>query len=144
MSGVNPLYPTILLIVLSTVLYHVLQKATPIQVNPMISLFITYITAAVLCLVLFPFFGKGTALSEQLHKVNWASVALGAAVLGIEAGFLYAYRVGGNISTTNLISSVLTAVALLAIGYFFYHDQITSYKIVGILLCMAGVILINK
>jgi multidrug transporter EmrE-like cation transporter len=33
---------------------------------------------------------------------------------------------------------------LLAIGYFFYHDQITSYKVVGIIMCTAGIILINK
>jgi hypothetical protein len=57
-------------------------------------------------------------LSEQLHKINWASFALGAAVLGIEVGFLYAYRVGGNISTTNHMSSALTVMALLISGTF--------------------------
>jgi drug/metabolite transporter (DMT)-like permease len=79
-----------------------------------------------------------------LTKINWASYALGAAVLEIEVGFLYAYRIGGNISTTNLLSSSLAVVTLLLVGYFFYHDQITSYKILGIALCMAGIILINK
>jgi drug/metabolite transporter (DMT)-like permease len=144
MSGMNLLYPAILLAASSTVLYHLIQKATPQQVNPMLSLFVTYLTAAVLCVALFPFFGKGAALSDQFHKINWASYALGAAVLGIEVGFLYAYRIGGNISTTNLLSSSLAVVTLLLVGYFFYHDQITSYKILGIALCMAGIILINK
>lgn len=144
MSGINLLYPAILLTAASTVFYHLVQKSTPVDINPVISLFISYITSAVLCLALFPFFSKGVVISEQLHKVNWASFALGAAILGIEIGFLYAYRVGGNISTTNLMSSALTAVALLVIGYLFYHDQITSYKIAGILLCMAGIALINK
>ena len=144
MSGMNLLYPAIVLTATSTVLYHLVQKSTPLQVNPMISLFISYITAAVLCVLLFPFFSKGVVLSEQLHKINWASYALGAAVLGIEVGFLYAYRLGGNISTTNLMSSSLTVVTLLIIGYFFYHDQITSYKIAGIIMCMLGIILINK
>jgi len=144
MSGINLLYPAILLTVASTVLYHLVQKSTPIEVNPMISFFVSYISAAVMCVILFPFFSKGVVLSEQLHKINWASFALGAAVLGIEVGFLYAYRAGGNISTTNLLSSSLTVVALLIIGYFFYHDQLTSYKIVGIIMCMAGIILINK
>lgn len=110
----------------------------------MISLLISYLTAAILCLVLLPFFGKGMVLSEQLHKVNWASFALGAAILGIEIGFLYAYRVGGNISTTNLMSSALTVTALLTIGYFFYHDQMNAYKIAGIIMCSAGIFLINK
>lgn len=144
LSGINLLYPAILLTASSTVLYHLVQKATPLDVNPMLSLFVSYITAAVMCVLLFPLFSKGIVLTEQLHKVNWASYALGAAILGIEVGFLYAYRVGGNISTTNLLSSSLTVVSLLIIGYFFYHDQLTAYKVGGIILCMAGIILINK
>lgn len=144
MSGINLLYPAILLTASSTVFYHIVQKSTPMDINPMVSLFISYITAAIMCVALLPVFGKGIVFSEQLHKVNWASFALGAAVLGIEIGFLYAYRVGGNISTTNLMSSALAVITLLAIGYFFYHDQITASKIAGIVLCMAGIILINK
>jgi drug/metabolite transporter (DMT)-like permease len=144
MSGINLLYPAILLAASSTVFYHLCQKSTPLQINPMFSLFISYITAAALCAVLFPFLSKGVVLSEQLHKLNWASFALGAAVMGIEVGFLYAYRVGGNISTTNLMSSSLAVVGLLIIGYFFYHDNITPYKIAGIVMCTAGIILINK
>jgi multidrug transporter EmrE-like cation transporter len=35
-------------------------------------------------------------------------------------------------------------VSLLIIGYFFYHDQLTVQKAAGIILCMAGIILINK
>lgn len=144
MNGVNLLYPAIVLTASSTVLYHLVQKSTPAQVNPMVSLFISYMTAAVMCVMLFPFFSKGVVLSEQLHKINWASFALGAAILGIEVGFLYAYRAGGNISTTNLISSALAVITLLIIGFLFYHDQITTYKVAGIAMCMAGIFLINK
>jgi drug/metabolite transporter (DMT)-like permease len=144
MTGINLLYPAILLTATSTVFYHIVQKSTPTEVNSMVSLFLSYVTAALLCVVLFPFFGKGVVISEQLHKVNWASFALGAAILGIEIGFLYAYRVGGNISTTNLISSSMAVLLLLGIGYFFYHDQITAAKVAGIILCVAGIIMISK
>lgn len=144
MSGINLLYPAILLAASSTVMYHLVQKATPSEVNPMITLLISYVTAAVLCLILLPFFSKGISLPEQFHKINWASFALGAAILGIEVGYLYAYRVGGNISATYLLSSALSVIALLIIGYFFYHDQITAYKIAGIIMCIGGIILINK
>lgn len=61
-----------------------------------------------------------------------------------EAGYLFAYRAGGNLSTTNLLSSSLVVVALLFIGYFAYHDQITAVKVAGIALCTAGIILITK
>ena len=144
MSGINLLYPAILLTAVSTILYHVIQKSTPQEVNPMISLLISYLAAAAVCLVLVPCFSKGESLAAQLHKVNWTSFALGAAILGIEAGYLFAYRAGGNLSTTNLLSSSLVVVALLFIGYFAYHDQITAVKVAGIALCTAGIILITK
>ncbi len=144
MAGINPLYSAIILTVISTILYHLIQKATPVDVNPIISLFITYITAAAFCVILYPFFGKGLTLSEQLHKINWATFALGAAVLGIEVGYLFAYRAGGNLSTTNLLASTLVSVTLLLIGYLYYLDHITPYKIVGILLCILGIFFINK
>jgi len=140
----NYLYPAIALSVISTFLYHREQNSTPLDVNPMISLFVTYITATAFCAIMIPFFGKDIAFTEQLHKVNWTSFALGAAVLGIEAGYLFAYRAGGNLSTTNLMASSLVVVTLLLIGYFFYHDQITSRKIIGIAMCLLGIILINK
>lgn len=144
MTGSHLIYSAILLTASSTVFYHIIQKATPQGVNSMLSLFVSYITAAILCLILFPFFGKGVVLSEELHKLNWASFALGAAILGIEVGFLYAYRIGGNISTTNLMSSALAVLILLIVGYFFYHDQITMTKLAGILLCLGGIVLISR
>lgn len=144
MTGINLLYPAILLSAFSTILYHVIQKSTPQDVNPMISLCISYLAAAAACMVLVPFFGKGEGLLIQLQKVNWTSFALGVAIFGIEAGYLFAYRAGGNLSTTNLLASSLVLIALLVIGYFAYHDQITAAKVAGIGLCLVGIVLITK
>ena len=53
------------------------------------------------------------------------------------------YRAGGEISTASLIVSILIALAMLVIGGFFYHEQISAQKIFGAALCIAGVIVLS-
>ena len=95
-------FGAIVITVISTLLYHVAQNATPTDVNPMISLFITYLSAALMCLGAYPFFKQDISFINEFKKVNWAGLVLGFAVWGIEIGFLYAYRTGWNISKANI------------------------------------------
>ena len=53
------------------------------------------------------------------------------------------YRAGGELSTASLIVSILIALAMLCVGGFSYHEQITARKIFGAALCMAGVALLS-
>ena len=87
-------YTSIALTVLSNVLYHVFQKLTPATAHPMLSLAATYATALVLCLALLPFFPPPGGLAASLRGLAWPSFALAAAILGLEVGFLLAYRAG--------------------------------------------------
>jgi len=48
--------------------------------------------------------------------VSWSSVALGAAVVTIKAGYLTAYRVGWNLNRAALFSNVVVAVLLIPLG----------------------------
>ena len=54
------------------------------------------------------------------------------------------YRVGWNVSTGQVVSSIALAVVLVFVGYLFYKEAITVSKIAGILVCMVGLYLINK
>ena len=69
---------------------------------------------------------------------------MGIAVVGLEAGFLYMYKAGWNVSTGQIISSAILAVVLIFVGYLFYHEAITFQKIIGIAICMVGLYFINK
>lgn len=131
-------------IVVATVFYHVAQKSMPANVDPIISLLISYLSAAVLCLGTYPFLKHETSFLNELKKINWSSFVVGISVLVIELGFCYAYRMGWNISKASLFTNSIIVVLLLLIGLLFYNEKVTALNGVGIVLCMVGVFLIGR
>jgi drug/metabolite transporter (DMT)-like permease len=131
------------LTIISNVLYHIFQKMTPASVHPMLSLVVTYFTAGVICLMLLPFFTFDAGLLESLRRINWVSIALGFAIFGLELGFLLAYRSQWDLSVAGLISNTAVAVLLLPIGLLFFREKLTPLNILGVAVCVLGLILIN-
>lgn len=138
------LYWPIALIVLSNVFYHICSKSIPADVNPFASLTITYAIGAVFSGILFFILGKGGSLPEEYRHLNWSTFVLGFAIVGLEAGSIYMYKAGWNISTGQIVYSSILSIILILVGYFFYHESITVTKIAGILLCMLGLYFINR
>jgi uncharacterized membrane protein len=134
---------SMILVVVSNVLYHIFQKTTPEDANPMLSLAITYSVAVLLCLILLPLFPLTTNLKESFRQLNWTSFALAFAILGLELGFLLAYRAGWEISAGPLVSNVSMALILLPIGLFFFKEKLSPVNSIGILVCVVGLVLIN-
>jgi uncharacterized membrane protein len=133
----------IILTIVSNVFYHIIQKATPTNVNAMLALAATYAVATVVCLMMLPFFPPSSGLAGSLKQLNWASYALGLAVIGLELGFLMAYRAGWNISQGAAVSNVAVALLLLPIGILLLKEEISTVNVVGIVFCALGLILIN-
>jgi len=136
-------YGAVILVVVSNVLYHVAAKSTPTDINPIVSLIVTYLTAAVVCLIMLPFYPSSEGIASSLKKVNWASFALGIFVVGLELGFLLAYKAGWNISLAQLCSNLLVSILLIPIGILFFQDKLTFVNIIGIILCFSGFILVS-
>lgn len=136
-------YIALILTIVSSVFYHIIQKATPADVNPIVSVFITYVVAISLCLVAYPFFRAGESLSLSFKKLNWTSYALGAAIFGVEIGFLLAYRAGWNISLANILSAVSVSLILILTGIAYYHEKLSIANGIGVLLCIIGIVLIR-
>jgi len=136
-------YGAIALTVLANILYHIFQKAIPAGVNPMVSLMATYLVAAIASLVLLPLFPLQSDLASEFRKVNWASVALGGAIIGLELGFLLAYRQGWNISLASLVANTTVALILIPIGLMLFKEHLTPLNIVGAVLALAGLVLVN-
>ena len=63
--------------------------------------------------------------------------------MGLEVGFIYAFRAGWQISMAQIVSSAVLAVILIFVGYLLYHEAITWNKLAGIAVCLAGLVLIN-
>ena len=142
----------IALVILSNVLYHICAKSAPEGVQPFAFFFY---------LLLSFLFGRFTigytiasgilyfALSPQanpvreLGRLNWASFVLGVVIVGLEGGWLYAYKAGWQINTGFIVQSAFVSVMLLFVGYFLYHEALTWNRILGIVICLLGLVFIN-
>ena len=135
---------SIVMIVASNILYHIAQKSTPDKVNPFVSLIVTYLVAAALSAVALLFYKSDKGILESLQSLNWTSVLLGISILGLEFGFLAAYRAGWNISVGSLVANIALAIALIPVGMTIYKEAFEVSKIFGVVLCIAGLVLINR
>lgn len=138
------MYIPILVVVLSNTIYHICSKSTPDGINVFASLTLTYLIAGVASLILYFVTNKGGNLIAEYKGVNWASIVLGFAIIGLECGNIYMYKVGWNISTGQLVQSAILAIVLVIVGYLMFKEQITVTKVAGVLVCLGGLYLINK
>lgn len=145
-------YLPIVLVVTSNIAYHICAKSIPSQMNFMVSLIITYFVAGVLTLALFFLLPQITTVGQQpdvslwnqIKQTNWAPVALGVAIVGLELGNILMYRVGWNISLGSLVANISLALILVIIGGLFYKEVLTINHGIGIVLCLIGLVFINK
>ena len=133
----------VLIVVLSNTFYNICTKSTPSNVNAFGTLMLTYITAAILTGVIFLFLVKPENVIVELSKVNWTSIVLGIAIVGLELGYIFMYRSGWKVSSGALVANICLAIALLFVGAILYGENITVKQVLGIFICIAGLFLIN-
>ena len=133
----------IALVVLSNTLYQVCAKSVPEGMNPLASLTVTYLVGAAVSCAMYYILNRNADLLKEIRLTNWAPIVLGIVIVGLEVGFIYAFRAGWQISMAQIVSSAVLAVILIFVGYTLYHEAITWNKIVGIIICLAGLALIN-
>ena len=135
---------SIVLIVGSNVLYNLCQKVTPQRANPFSTLFVTYLVAALFTAIGFFFYKTDKGFLESFKDLNWTSLALGVSIIGLEFGYLMAYRAGWKISIGSLVANIALALILIPIGILFFKEGFGVNKILGAILCIIGLTLINK
>ena len=131
------------LVVLSNVIYQICSKSVPDKMNPFASLTVTYLVGAVLSFVMFYALERNGHIVEEYKKLNWAPFVLGLVIVGLEVGFIYAYKAGWPVSTAQTVQGAMLSVILIFVGFVLYKEPITWNKIVGILICLGGMALIN-
>lgn len=134
----------IALIVFSNIVYQICAKSVPEHMNTMVSMVITYLVGAACSAIMFFALFRDQSLITELRKVNAATVMLGVSVVGLEVGFIYAYKAGWSVSTASTVQSVFLAMALIVVGAVLYREVITPGKVIGVMLCMAGIYFINR
>ena len=83
-------------------------------------------------------------LIHEYSKLNTAPVLLGISVVGLEVGFIYAYKTGWPVSTLSTVQSAFLALALIIVGALLYKEEISLNKVIGIVICLIGLYFINK
>ena len=111
--------------------------------DPFASLTVTYLVGAAVSAILFFALGSGGGLVREYGKLNWAPFVLGVVIVGLEAGWIYAYKAGWSVSTAQTVQSAVLAVALLFVGFLLYREPLRWNKIVGVVICLVGLVFIN-
>jgi drug/metabolite transporter (DMT)-like permease len=144
MKALSPFVFALVIAITGQVLYHFAQKSVPSSAHPVFSLLVFYGAAAVFTLPLLIWFPMTQPLKAELSNINWAVILVAASIVLIEIGFLLAYRAGGSLSSSFVLTSAVVTVSLAIIGILFFKEAFTWQKLVGAGLCLAGIYFISQ
>jgi drug/metabolite transporter (DMT)-like permease len=130
-------------IVASFMLYHLAIKAIRPDLHPLAFLVAVYIIALLSTLGLWMAFPDLGPTGVQAGDMVWV-VMLGIALVGIEFGFLMAYRNGWTVSVAPTFSNVTLAVIMAPIGLIFLKEKLGWQGLLGLALCVIGLILMAR
>ncbi len=131
------------LVVISNILYHICAKSLPESIHPLASLTVTYTVAALFSALLYLLLRKEGNLWQELRHINWTPFLLGLVIVGLEAGYLYAYKAGWPVSTAATVQSAFLSIALVIVGILLYKEGFAWNKVVGVAICLVGLVFIN-
>jgi drug/metabolite transporter (DMT)-like permease len=136
-------YFSITLAICSSALYHFVAKSTPADVNFSVSLLVTYAVAFGVVLLTLLFFPMPNGLAYEFKQLNWASIGLAVAIVGIEFGFLLVYRSGWHLGLAAVLVNVVASLILVPVAIFLFKDKLNWVNIVGVLVCLAWLVMLN-
>lgn len=137
------IWPLALVIICNT-FYQLCAKSVPEAMNPFASLTVTYVVGAIMSFIMYLVMNRtGGTFVEEMKKLNWAPFVLGLVIVGLEVGWIFAYKAGWQVSTGFIVQSAFLAIILIFVGFIIYREAITWNKILGVAICLAGLVFIN-
>lgn len=133
-----------LLAVAGLAMYHIAQKSVPASAHPLALLAVAYGVACAACLALLPFFSEGRSIRDAFASVPWIVAFIALGMLGLEIGYLLAYRAGWKLSIAAVAASSLVALILVPVGLVVFKETITLARVAGIVLCLGGLALLAE
>jgi drug/metabolite transporter (DMT)-like permease len=135
---------SMVVLVLSVASYQFAAKFIPQTLSSWHVLTIVYIIGLVLSLIAGLIDSSKQTLLETLRGSNWAVFVLGFAVVGIETGYLLAFRAGWKLNITGVFSNAAAAILIFPIGVFILKERMTTLNIVGLVIAVIGLFLIVR
>jgi drug/metabolite transporter (DMT)-like permease len=130
-------------IVASFMLYHLAIKALRPDLHPLAFLVGVYMVALLLTVGLWITFPALGPTGVRAGDMVWV-VMLGVALVGIEFGFLMAYRNGWTVSVAPTFSNVTLALIMAPIGMIFLKERLGWQGFAGLGFCVLGLILMAR
>ena len=127
-----------------TVSYHLVLKLIPGGANQFLSLAVTFAIGSMAFMGIYAVSPAAVPLREALGQLNWTTLALSGVIVLLDLSFLMLYRGGFEVSLGQLITQSAAALLLLLLGVAFFAEKLSMANIGGILLCVAGLWLINR
>lgn len=145
-AGLSPaLLAPMLLILISFVTYHLVTKGLRADINPFLFLVPVYAVAlavsAALAFLPGADAGGGTGLASRDLML---ALVLGLALVGIEAGFILAYRAGWVVSLAPTVANVAVAVVLLPVALLVLREKVSAVNLAGLGLAVLGLVLMAQ
>ncbi len=135
---------SMVILVLSAATYQLAAKFIPHALSPWHVLTIVYLIGVVLSLIASFIDTSEQTLWQTLRASNWAVFVLGFAVVGIEAGYLLAFRSGWRLNVTGVFSNTAAAILLFPMGVLILKERMTTLNIVGLVVALLGLFLIVR
>lgn len=133
------MYLPIFLIVASSAAYHFILKQASSRGALFLMLFGTYLLSAVVCLILYALMSQSNAqpqVSSVSHVFNKQQLGwmllLALSLVGIELGYLLAYKSGGQVGQVSMIAQAFSMIVLLGVGFYIGKDSMTLTKALGV------------
>ncbi len=130
------------LMVLTYVSYQVVLKFIRPDVNVLGVLTLAYF-AACMCAAALWFRNPDLGGNRLEGRDVLIAVLIGVSIVGLEYGFVSAFRLGWPINSTGAIVNVGTALLLVPIGLILFGEQMSAVNFAGLGLCCVGLVLLT-
>jgi drug/metabolite transporter (DMT)-like permease len=135
---------SMILLVASVVSYQIAAKFVPHTLSPWHVLTIVY-SIGVFISVLAGFIDTSEkSLWQTLRASNWAVFVLAIAVVGIETGYLLAFRAGWKLNITGVFSNAAAALVVFPVGVLILKERVTTLNVIGVVVAIVGLYLIVR
>ena len=148
-----------ILIVISFLAYHLVTKTLRPDLSAFAFLSAVYGVALAVSLVLAAVPATGGGMGGGMGGgagggvaaaglPGWRDLApvvlLGLALVGIEAGFILAYRAGWPVSLAPTVANAAVAVLLLPVALLLFREKVSAVNLAGLGLAIAGLMLMTQ